>query len=94
MSTPPARIAKEIIIAVDLNISFIPNSFTRTVKVATQGKYMQRITLAITSCFNDKPRGDNIPTATSLRKNPIMRAPTASGGRPNNLVIRGALISR
>lgn len=49
LSAPPTNRVEIIIIAADLSISFTPNSFISVAKVATQGKYMVRTTLATTS---------------------------------------------
>ena len=57
-----------------LSIPLKPNSLDITVKVATQGKNIERTTRATVNCFAVNPKGASIPTATSFRKNPIVQA--------------------
>ena len=77
-NTPPTTRVLVIITSVAYPLYFIPSSFKNTTKVAIQGKYMVNATEAIISCLSDSPKGASIPTATSLRKNPMIMAPTAS----------------
>lgn len=89
LSAPPTIIATDIIITAAFSISLNPNSLNKTMKVAKQGKYMARITQPIVSCFNVKPIGPNIPTATSFLKNPTNNADIASDGRPQIFLSSG-----
>ena len=86
----PTMMVSVIIIATDLSISLSPSSLASVVNVATHGKYIASITEAMISCRRVNPSGTSIPTATSLRRNPISKAPTVSLGNPNNPVTIGA----
>ena len=77
--------------AADFIMSAIPSSRIRTAKVAIQGKYMVRTTLATTNWERSKPSGSSMPTATSLRRKPMIKAPTASRGKPKTPVTMGAV---
>ena len=91
-SRPPTKKAMAIIIPVDFIKSFRPSSLNNTTNVATQGKYMASTTLAIISCFMVKPRGSNMPMATSFLKKPITKDAAASFGSPSIPTIIGAVI--
>jgi hypothetical protein len=88
---PPVMSVAAIIIKADLRRYHIPNSLKRTMKVAIQGKNMARATLPMTSCSALNCKGASIPTAISLRKNPITIAVTASWGNPRIPVTTGAV---
>ena len=81
--------AATIIIDIDLIIWTTPSSLVNTTKLAIQGKNIARTTEATTSCPGLNARGANRPMATSLRKNPIIRAVTASFGRPKSFTTTG-----
>ena len=82
-----------IIIRVDLIKSFRPNSFHKTIKVATHGNDLANNVAAINNCLTESPKGISIPTATSFLKKPITKATMDSLGKPNKPCRIGAKIA-